>query len=330
MQNITYFHRNPQDGFSILKVSRTFIDEIKKKTDIEEFFVPHEGSLHPIATLKNIWFVFKHRNKNGINHITGDIHFCMLALIGCKSVLTIHDTYSVEESKNPIKQFIRNQLYYKFCVRLATQIVCVSEKTKNDVHKITKKKNIKVIYNAISPLFRFVPKQFNEEKTVILQIGASWNKNLRNTIKALANIPCELRIVGKLNDEITSLLEKENISFVVKTNLSEEEIVKEYEACDIVCFCSIFEGFGMPVIEGNAVGRCVIASDIEPITEIAADAACLVNPNDISSIADGFKKIISDADHRQQLIDNGQKNIKRFQAENAAKQYLQVYNDLIK
>jgi len=330
MQKITYFHRNQQDGFSILKVSRTFIDEIKKTTDVEEFFVPHKGSLHPIATLKNMWFVLKNRNKNGINHITGDIHFCMLALIGCKSVLTIHDTYSVEKSKNPIKQFVRNRLYYKFCVRLATQVVCISEKTKNDVQKIIGNKNIQVIYNAVSSQFNFVPKNFNEQKPVILQIGTSWNKNLQNTIKALAGISCELRIIGKLTDEIADLLEKEKVSFTLKTNLSDEEIVKEYENCDIVSFCSVLEGFGMPIVEANAVGRCVITSDIAPMTEIAGNAACLVNPNDVSSIAEGFKKIISDADYRQQLIENGQKNIERFRAENTAKQYLQLYNDLMK
>ena len=330
MQKITYFHRNKQDGFSILKVSRAFIDEVKKTTDVEEFFVPYKGSLHPFATLKNIWFVFKNRNKRGINHVTGDIHFSMLALIGCKSVLTIHDTYSVEKSKNPIKQFIRNQLYYKFCVRLASQIVCISEKTKRDVQKIAKRENVAVIYNAISPLFHFVPKQFNEQNPVILQIGTGWNKNLQNTIKALAGVPCELRIIGKLSDEIVSLLEKENISFSTKTNLTDEEIVKEYEACDIVSFCSVFEGFGVPIVEANAVGRCVITSNIEPMTEIAGNSACLVNPNDVSSITDGFKKIIFNAGYRKKLIDSGQENVKRFRAESVAKQYLQLYNDLTK
>jgi len=328
MQKITYFHRNPQDGFSMLKVSRTFIDEIKKKTDIDEFFVPHKGSLHPVATLKNIWFTFKHRSKNGVNHITGDIHFCMLALIGCKSILTVHDTYSVEKSKNPIKQFIRNQLYYKFCIRLATQVICISEKTKKDIQKTYKKGTIKVIYNAVSPLFRFAPKPFNEHKPIILQIGTGWNKNLQNTIKALAGISCELRIIGNLNAEIVHLLEKENIFFSVKTNLTDEEIVKEYEECDIVSFCSVFEGFGMPIIEGNAVGRCIITSNIEPMTEIADNAACLVNPNEVLSIADGFRKIISNANYRQQLIENGLENVKRFQAEDVAKQYIQLCNKL--
>jgi glycosyltransferase involved in cell wall biosynthesis len=81
----------------------------------------------------------------------------------------------------------------------------------------------------------------------------------------------------------------------------------------------------MPIIEGNAVGRCVITSSIPPMTEVASDAACFVNPYDIASIEKGFQKIILDTEYRKQLIENGRENIERFQPENSAEQYIRLY-----
>ncbi|GHT59900.1 mannosyltransferase [Bacteroidia bacterium] len=333
MREITYFHRNQADGFSMLKVSKTFINEVKKTEEIEEFFVPQPWSLPPIGTLKNIWFVFKHRNKHGVNHLTGDIHLCILALLGCKTVLTIHDMRSLAGIKNPIKKKIAYWLFYNFSLKFPRKIVCISETTKQEFQAMVKRKDkAEVIYNAIDPMFHFVPKLFNEQKPVILQIGTGWKKNHRNLFKSLSGITCKLRIIenplNKLDDEDFSILKDMNIDFSIVSFLSDQEILEEYNDCDIVSFCSIAEGFGMPIVEANAVGRCVITSNIPPMTEIAADAACLVNPYDVNDMANGFKKIISNAAYRKELIENGQKNITRFQPQTIAKQYIQLYKEL--
>jgi glycosyltransferase involved in cell wall biosynthesis len=84
----------------------------------------------------------------------------------------------------------------------------------------------------------------------------------------------------------------------------------------------------MPIIEGNAVGRCVITSSIPPMTEVASDAACFVNPYDLASIEMGFQKIILDTEYRKQLIENGRKNSDKFQPCNAARSYIEFYNHL--
>lgn len=334
MSKITYFHRNPQDGFSMLKVSETYINELKKTEDIEVFFAPHPWPLKPIGTIKNIWFVFKNRNKQGINHITGDIHLCLLALLGCKTVLTIHDLRSLEGIKNSIKRKIAYYLFYKLALRIPKKIVCISETTKNDFHSMIKRKDDAiVIFNAVDPMFGFVPKIFNQEMPIILQIGTGWKKNHKNLFKALEGITCKLRIIenplNKLDDEDYSLLNEMKINYIVLTCLSDKEIFDEYVNCDIVSFCSIAEGFGMPIVEANAVGRCVITSNILPMNEIAANAACLVNPYDINDMQNGFRKLIEDYAYRKELIDNGRKNIARFQAKDVANQYIKLYNDLL-
>jgi glycosyltransferase involved in cell wall biosynthesis len=325
---ITYFHKNKKTGYSISKVSQTFIKEVQKKINIEEFYVPcHRADL--ISVIRNILYIFKHRNIDGINHITGDIHYCALALIGTKSVLTIHDHNIVYRTKNPVKRNIFKILWYSIPLKIINKIVCISNYTKDCIIRYTKRNDIMVINNAVDSLFQPVIKKINEKKPIILQIGTGWNKNLINISFALSSITCHLRVIGKLSLEQQNILNKNNIEYSEKSNLTDKEIIEEYKNCDIVCFCSVFEGFGMPIIEGNATGRCVITSAQLPMTEIAGNAACLVNPSDVDSIHKGFIKIISDGEYRNQLVINGLENVKKFQPVYASKQYLELYNSML-
>jgi glycosyltransferase involved in cell wall biosynthesis len=323
----TFFYRSLKCGFSIKKVFNTISIEISKSHEVREYYVPsHHAGLWSV--LKNIIYVFKHRNKRGINHITGDIHYCALALIGCKSVLTIHDLSALEGAQNPIKRAIIKWLWFKIPLLIVNKVVCISEHTRNDLMKITNRKDIKVIYNAVDPAFINSLKPFNTQKPVILQIGTAWNKNVLNTIKAIASLDCHMVIIGQVDTIISGLLKENNISYAIKTRLTDLELIEEYIQCDIVSFCSLYEGFGMPIIEGNAIGRCVITSAISPMTEIASNAACFVDPNDTQSIKNGFSKIISDADFRDLLINNGLSNINRFNVVDISKSYIKLYTTL--
>ena len=105
-------------------------------------------------------------------------------------------------------------------------------------------------------------------------------------------------------------------------------MLHEYQNCDIVNFPSIYEGFGMPIIEGQAVGRCVVTSNIAPMTEIADDSALFVNPNSIDEIRRAYTRIISDSDLRKSLIAKGQKNIERFKLEKICSDYMNLYKQL--
>lgn len=322
---ITYFFRNDKCGFSISKVFNTITSEISKTKKIDQYYMPAHGA-DLISILKNLFYVFKHRNKKGINHITGDIHYCILALIGCKSVLTIHDLSPVDCRKNPLKKYIFKLFWFRLPLLIADKVVCISEHTRNQLGKITNRKDIEVIYNAVDPSFEANLKPFNSLKPVILQVGTGWNKNLENLINAINSTPCHLVIVGSVDVSMINLLNKNKISYSLKTGLTDAELLLEYYKCDIVSFCSIYEGFGMPIIEGNAIGRCVITSAISPMTEIAANAACLVKPDDIISIENGLKQIIFDADYRNQLINNGFSNILRFKVADISKSYINLYS----
>jgi glycosyltransferase involved in cell wall biosynthesis len=104
----------------------------------------------------------------------------------------------------------------------------------------------------------------------------------------------------------------------------------QYEKCDIVSFISTSEGFGMPIIEANAIGRICITGNVTSMPEIAANAAHLVDPFDIQQIHEGFQSLINDKPYRDSLIVNGYKNANRFSAASLAKQYAALYYEVVK
>lgn len=254
---ITYFNRNLKCGYSIAKVFNTVTNEIAKDQIIEQYYVPeHRANFKSI--FKNIFYVFKHRNKKGINHITGDIHYCLIALIGCKTVLTIHDLSAYYCQQNTFKKAIAKLLWFKLPLLIANKVVCISEHTKSELLKICKRKDIEVIYNAVDPSFLIDENHvFRSSMPVILHVGTAWNKNLKNTIRALLSISCHICIIGKVEESIIMFLEENKISYSIKVGLSDLELLDEYKNCDLVSFCSLYEGFGMPIVEANAIGRCV-------------------------------------------------------------------------
>ena len=106
-------------------------------------------------------------------------------------------------------------------------------------------------------------------------------------------------------------------------------MVNEYEKCDILSFVSTYEGFGLPIIEAQTCGRVVITSNISSLPEVAGNGAYFINPYDITEIKNGIKELINNSKLRDELIQNGIENVKRFNPEQIANQYKELYQKVL-
>lgn len=268
------------------------------------------------------------QRRGWINHVTGDVHYLALSLPN-RILLTIHDCVSLNRLTGP-KKSVFKLLWYTLPVWRSNLVTVVSEWTKRELltHVNCLPGKIRVIPNCVSPEFEFFPKEFNDVKPRFLCVGTKPNKNLNRVAEALEGIRCELRIIGRPDEDLLTRLRILNIDHSSTSELTDEEIVDEYRQCDALLFPSSYEGFGLPILEAQATGRPAITSNILSMPEVAGDAAVYVDPHDVSSIRKGVLRILADRGLRGHLISKGLENTKRFRPEAIAKMYAALYNEL--
>jgi len=209
-------------------------------------------------------------------------------------------------------------------------ITVISESTKQELLRYLRcdPNKITVIHCSISDEFAAWPKAFDDATPRILQVGTKSNKNLPRVAEALQGLPCRLAIIGPLSAEQVNALERYGIDYENYIGLSREALLAQYHQADLVMFASLYEGFGLPIVEANAVGRPVITSRLYSMPEVGGDAACYVDPYDVAAIRAAVEKIIHDAEYRQQLIENGYRNVERFRLPAVAAEYAALYRRL--
>lgn len=323
--NIVFFHRNKNKGISINKVTQTIINEFLCK---KEYYMPAEGS-SPLCIIRNLLYIFRHRDKRCINHITGDIVYGAIALIGCKTVLTYHDTTAVDlYYGSKLKKWYRELLWYRIPLRIASKIVCISEETKKCLSRFTTRSDIYVIHNAVDNSITYTPRSYTcKEKYEVLIVGTAINKNINNTIEAMKDLPVNLLIIGNISREQLDLLHDSQITFENYINISDKEINALYGRSDLLSFCSFMEGFGMPVIEAQKSGCPVLCSNLKVLREVGGDGAIYVDPHSVQEIHLAAEKLLKSSLLREQLALKGLENVKRFSPQTIRLQWIEMYND---
>ncbi len=324
---VTYFQRKPLPGAT--SIERIF-DAVRSALPSTIEYTVSVTHYHSTGVLQRIYNTFEAISRQSdVNHITGDIHYVACFLQKRKTLLTIHDCVSLETLYG-IRKKALFFLWYWLPEKRSALITAISESTKRELlkHLSCDPNKIRVVHDCISPAFRPVPYIFNRQKPVILQVGTRENKNLLRVAQALSDIPCHLNIVGPLSEKQIQVLQDCKIEYSNAENLSDEEMLIRFSNCDLVVFASTYEGFGLPIIEANATGRPVVTSNILSMPEVSGDAACLVDPFDVQSIRSGITRVIKNEDYREQLIENGFRNVKRFKPETIAAQYVTLYREL--
>lgn len=327
--DVVFFHRKPRNvgNYSVEFIFEDVRKRLCNKIASRVVISTYESS----GIFKRFYNCYEaFRNQGMVNHITGDVNYLGLFLKPEATIQTILDCVHLNSSSG-FKYKILKLFWLTIPERRAKFLTAISESTKQEIlrHHNCDPQKIVVIPVAISPNFKKVDKPFNKECPTILQVGAAHNKNIPNLIEAIKGLPCVLNIIGKQNEEYEALLKKYNIQYKYEWGLTDAEIIKRYEQADILSLVSTYEGFGMPILEAQAVGRAVITSNLFSMPEVAGDAAVMVSPFDVNQIRMGLEKIINDEPFRMNLIQRGFENIERFNPEVIAEQYLNLYKKVI-
>lgn len=327
---ILYLIRKPSPGYhSIEGLFSTIRQEVDKQFSTSCISLIRSGAMPLTIFLNWIFFLKKKQEKSTVVHITGDIHFMGL-VTGGGSILTIHDVQSALKGNFLKKLYIKLFWFWLPAIRVR-YITVISDFTKQELSRVIPfaKEKIRVIPNPVARVFRYRPAtRFNAESPLILCIGTKENKNLERVIASIEGLNCRLHIIGHLSPLQLDILKKSSVKYLNSSNLSDSEIVKAYQECDLLCFPSTYEGFGMPIIEAQATGRPVITSNFGAMKEIAGESACLVNPYNITSIRAGIVRLIDEKEYREALIHAGLENVKRFEVGVIAKSYMKLYQEI--
>lgn len=325
--SILYVERKFNEFFSIEKVFGQIARGVSKQK--------YETSFQQVNYLSGLFGIIKNlatfKPKTAdIYHVTGHVNYIVLLLPGNRTVLTVHDT-GILLVRTGIRRYVLKKLLFDLPIRRAKFITAVSEKTKNDVVELTgcDSRKIRVIENPLDDrLFVTEKADFNTECPQILQVGTASHKNLTNLIKAIEGLECKLVIIGKLDDATISLLTQHNIDYRNDAEIDDDALKEAYRVSDLVVFCSTFEGFGLPIIEAQAMKTPVVTSNIEPMSDVAGDGALLVNPHDHLEIRDAIRRMIGDKELRESLVAKGTENVKRFATDVVAEKYAQLYREM--
>lgn len=267
------------------------------------------------------------RRKGDVHHIVGDVHYLAIALPAERLVLTIHDCVSLNRLVGVTREVFR-RLWYVGPARRAAVLTTISEFSRRELAAWIgpDAERAIVVPNCVRDEFQPCRRPFDEKAPVVLQIGTGPNKNVERVAAALVGTPCRLHIVGRLDDQQRRAIGATGVSFNELGFLSDAALVSEYRKADLIVFASLYEGFGLPILEAQATGRPVITSERCSMPEVAGGGATFVDPEDIGSIRQAVKRLVNDGTLRARCVEAGFENVRNYRSEVVARRYEAVYD----
>ncbi|MDI6840308.1 MAG: glycosyltransferase family 1 protein [bacterium] len=261
------------------------------------------------------------------------------------SILTIHDVTSFVLGKrfSKLKIFFLKKLV-PYSAKLAKKIITVSNSSKEEIIKYCSVNGwkIKVIYNGVSNIFNLETggcEKWEKYKPYILYVGTiEPGKNVISIIDAFYKIQrihqeYKLILAGRKGWLYHNVLRRvfelslnDKVIFIEK--IDKNYLPSLYRCADVFIFPSFHEGFGLPILEAMACGTPVITSNTSALSEVAGNAAVLVDPYNVKDIVDAIQKVLTCTQFREELVAKGLERIKLFSWEKCAKETLKVYEEV--
>ncbi len=291
------------------------------------------------------------RQRVDLYHAT---HYVLPWVVPCRAVVTIHDIIHLL-----YPEYLPNRLaffYAEWMIRRSLQrgdrIIAVSHNTRADLLQYfnVDGAKIEVIHNGIDDSFRqtqtreeidLTLRELGIERPYLLFVGnPKPHKNLDNVVKAYAralqlqDFPHRLVCVGdrdgmefKIRQRAEQLGIRERIRLL--GHLPQEALPKVYQGAELFLYPTLYEGFGLPVVEAMASGTPVITSNTSSLKEIGAGYANLVNPLDIDGMARAILQCVRDEEYRVSLRKLGRRRAQDFRCDFMAQKTLEIYRQTI-
>ena len=238
-----------------------------------------------------------------------------------KKVTTYHDVVALKFPQWSSPKIVAvNKRRLKIVEKEIDKIIAVSHSTKNDLLEVSKLRDeqIEVIYEGVSKDFKpatekekvnFKKKYNLPENFVLATGGVGERKNLKR-IKEAAK---DYNLVTTFEDIM----------------VSDDELPILYSSAQCLVYTTLYEGFGLPVLESMACGTPVITSNMSSLPEIAGDAAVLIDPENVGKIRKNIEEVLVDNELRKELVKKGLKRAQEFSWEKTSDQTAKLYKSLL-
>ena len=272
------------------------------------------------------------------------------------TVVTCHDLINLvrpDTFKNRARFPALSMKTWKWSItgmKCANQVITVSAHTAKDVvdNLQVNQKQISVVPNAVDGKFHPLPPEeistfrqqqgLSSETVCLLNVGSN---NLRKNVSTVLKVLLVLRDRGLSVHfwKVGTGFNQEQKCFIKNHGLTDyityqgepdvQTLVQFYNSADVLVAPSLYEGFGMTILEAMACGTPVVTSNVTSLPEVAGDAAILASPQDVSAISAGIINLWQDKNFREYLQCKGLERVKKFTWENTAEQIAQIYEEVI-
>ena len=258
------------------------------------------------------------------------------------SLLTVHDLSFARDPDSAAPGLRRYlDLVVPRSVKRATHIIAVSQTTKNDLVELysTPADKITVLYEGVDSIFKPTPdpairaKYGLGDKPFIFSVSTIQpRKNFQRLIQALAQLPADFNLViagskGWLYDDILDEADKPAVRgrVLFPGFVADADLPALYTEAAVLAYPSLYEGFGLPLLEAMACGTPTLTSTASCLPEVAGGASVLVDPYNVEAIAAGLKEAISTP---EPWVTKGLRRAAEFRWDDSARQLMALYQNL--